>query len=701
MQGFAARGGDWLTGLIEAERGRWFLLWPVAMTAGVVGYFALTLEPPLWGGLAVVAMGLVLCRAVRGWMVPCALCQLGVAVSVGFASAQAASFRAAAVIEIPAKATVITGVVAALEILPNGRRVLLEAPRFDGGSPQGRRVRVRLRAGDAAEIVPGDTLQVRALLARPAPPAYPGAWDLQLEAYFSGLGGYGTALGPSAVVAHPGPGSLALAGRGLREAITSAVLAVLPGSEGAIAATLLTGSSVTIPPADRAAFRDSGLAHLLAIAGLHIGIVMGLVFGAMRMGLAWWPRAALFWPCKAIAAVAALCAGAAYLGLTGAHVPIIRSFAMACLVTLGVLAGRRALSVRGLGLAMAAVVLISPNEVIGVSFQMSFSAVLALIAGYELLRPWLSALHGDGAAWRWLAGHVAALALTSALAGTFSAPYAAYHFGQIQIYFILANMVAVPITAVLVMPAGLIALVLMPLHLGFLALVPMGWGISAILWIARTVAALPAATLMVPHLPGWGLVVFSLGLGVAGIFRTRLRLVGVPLMLLGLVAPVWEVPPDILVSADARLIALRQGGRMLVQKGSGASGFTLDAWRQYWAIPVPQILGCATAHCLLQPRSGGEGAVLVRGAVDEGLCGAGLLISAEPIRLRCPELVTWIDRFTVWREGAQAVWLGASGAVVVSDRSVRGERPWVLGPPLAGKVPAGTVPALVEPLPEE
>ncbi len=701
MQLVASRGGEVLAGLIAAERGRWALWLPVAMTAGAAGYFALREEPPAWTGLAVAGLALTVAVLLRRWVVPLALCQLVVAGGVGFAAAQGASLRQAAVIELPRKATIVRGTVASVDQLPVGRRLLVAGPRFDDGPVQPRAVRIRLRAGDAARLAPGDRVEVRALLSRPAPPALPGGWDLQLEAYFAGLGGYGTALGSVAVTDHPGPGGLAAVGRGVREAITGRILADLPGSAGAIAATLLAGSSVSIPAADRAAFRDSGLAHLLAIAGLHIGIVMGLVFGAVRAGLALSERAALFWPCKAIAAVAALLAGAVYLGLTGAHLPIMRSFAMACLVTLGVLVGRRALSLRGLGLAMAAVVVIAPSEVIGVSFQMSFSAVLALIVGYDLLRPWLSALQGDGAPWRRLVGHVVALALTSALAGTFSAPYAAYHFGQIQIYFILANMVAVPITAMLVMPAGLIALALMPMHLAFLALVPMGWGIAGILWIARGVSALPAATWMVPHVPLWGLAVFSLGLAVCGIFRTRLRLVGVPLMALGLLAALWVRPPDVLVSADARLIALRQGGQMLVQQGSGASRFTLDAWRQFWAVPVAQRLDCVTANCLLRPRPESVGAVLVRGAADAGLCGAALLISAEPIRLRCPVRVRWIDRFTVWREGAQAVWLTPSGVEVVSDRAVRGDRPWVLGPPLAGRVPAGTVPAAVEDLPEQ
>ncbi len=148
---------------------------------------------------------------------------------------------------------------------------------------------------------------------------------------------------------------------------------------------------------------------------------------------------------------------------------------------------------RGLALAATVLMLIAPQEVPDVSFQMSFSAVLALIAGYEALRPWLRRLHGDS--WhRRLASHLVALALTSALAGSASAPYGAYHFGHVQVYFVLANMVAVPLTAMWVMPAGLIALLLMPLHLEALALVPMGWGAQAVVWVARATAALPDAT---------------------------------------------------------------------------------------------------------------------------------------------------------------------------------------------------------------
>jgi competence protein ComEC len=298
-----------------------------------------------------------------------------------------------------------------------------------------------------------------------------------------------------------------------------------------------------------------------------------------------------------------------------------------------------------------------------------------------------------------------ALAPTSALAGIFSAPFGAYHFGHVQLYFVLANMAAVPLTALWVMPAGLISLGLIPLHLEALALVPMGWGIGTILWIGRTVSAWPSAVMAVPHRSAWGLGVLSLGIAWLRLWRSRLRLAGLAAILLGLVSPALERPPDLLVSADARLIALHADAGMFLQKGSGASRVTLEAWQQLWAadgtLPFPVTGGsgggaitCTEAACTL--RAHGEVAMLLRGAGTRDDCAGGLLISARPIRLSCPADVATIDRFSVWRDGAEAVWLDAAGSHILSDRQFRGERPRVPHAPGLGRMAPGLTPALSE-----
>jgi competence protein ComEC len=328
--------------------------------------------------------------------------------------------------------------------------------------------------------------------------------------------------------------------------------------------------------------------------------------------------------------------------------------------------------------------------------------VLALIAGYEALRPWLRRLHGTSWHRRFLA-HLAALALTSALAGTASAPYGAYHFGHVQVYFVLANMVAVPLTALWVMPAGLIALFLMPLHLEVLALVPMGWGAQLVIWVARATAALPVATFRVPHIPAWGLCAFSLGLAWLGLWRSQRRLLGVLVMVGGLVSPVFDHPPDLLVSDDGRLIALRSGQGAFLQQTSGGSKFIRDSWAQYWAVrsfqPMPDgtepVVSCHDDACLLRPYPDRPGAMLARGARHPDFCAqVSVTVSAEPARGLCPR--PWpqlVDRFTVWRNGSAAIWLEAGGARIVTDRDERGDRPWVPPPPKPRKAAAPVLPA--------
>ncbi len=293
--------------------------------------------------------------------------------------------------------------------------------------------------------------------------------------------------------------------------------------------------------------------------------------------------------------------------------------------------------------------------------------------------------------------------LTSTLAGTASAPYGAYHFGHVQVYFVLANMIAVPLTAMWVMPAGLLALLLMPMHLEALALVPMGWGAQAVIWVARATAALPEATLRVSHIPAWGLCLFSLGLAWLGLWRARPRWLGVPLMLAGLASPLLSQSPDLLVSNDGRLIAVRTEDGAFLQQTQGGSRFVRDAWAQYWAVKSFQAMPdglepaivCQQDACLLRPRSDRPGALLARGARHPDFCAdVSVIVSAEPARGLCPR--PWpqlVDRFTVWRNGSAAIWLEPGGARIVTDRSERGSRPWVPPPPKPRKAAAPVLPA--------
>jgi competence protein ComEC len=264
-----------------------------------------------------------------------------------------------------------------------------------------------------------------------------------------------------------------------------------------------------------------------------------------------------------------------------------------------------------------------------------------------------------------------------------------------RIWFVVANMVAVPLTALWAMPAGLIGLALMPFGLDWLAFIPMGWSVQAILWVARTTAALPAATLDVPHMPPWGLATTALGIAWLGLWRSPMRLIGVPAIVLGLLSPMLVRPPDLMVSADARLIAVRAYGQVYLQQIPGASKFTRESWLQYWAAATSRAIpsdgsaangaiSCQKDACMLRPRPLAKAALLVRGALHpDGCSEASVIVSSEPARGLCPR--PWpslVDRFTVWRYGAVAIWLNAHHAYVLTDRAYRGIRPWVPSPPV-------------------
>ena len=222
------------------------------------------------------------------------------------------------------------------------------------------------------------------------------------------------------------------------------------------------------------------------------------------------------------------------------------------------------------------------------------------------------------------------------------------------------------------MPAGLFALVLMPLGLERVALVPMGWALEVVLFVARGVAALPAATVGVPHMPGWGLALVALGLAWLGLWRSAWRLTGLAAVLTGLLSGLASPPADLLVSSDARLIAWRTPP--LVQTRPGFSRFVLDAWSQYWAQPLlatfpedgaPGPIRCDADGCRI--GHAGASVLLARGLRAMECAGAVLVVSAEPAPAVCPSL-PHIDRPVAWRDGAHAVWLRHGEADILSDR---------------------------------
>ncbi|MBF0248410.1 MAG: ComEC/Rec2 family competence protein, partial [Alphaproteobacteria bacterium] len=275
--------------MLEAQRERWPLWLPVMLGVGIGVYFALRFEPPLWSGWvgAAVFAGIAWRAAARGRTLAFLGAVAVTTLAVGFALAGARTWwLAAPVLDREIGPVTVTGQVARVEPTERGRRVTLERLTIPRLSPDRvpRAVRVALY-GTEPDVRPGDWLEVRAELSPPPPPAMPGAFDFQRQSYFQGLGGVGFAYGAPTVVGgapDAGADSLAFAWERGRTAISERILRHEAGETGAVTAALMMGERGAIPEDVLEAMRASGLAHLLAISGLHVGLVAGIVFFAVR-----------------------------------------------------------------------------------------------------------------------------------------------------------------------------------------------------------------------------------------------------------------------------------------------------------------------------------------------------------------------------------------------------------------------------------
>jgi competence protein ComEC len=250
---------------IEAERGRFVLLLPIATGAAILVYFHLKAEPPLWLAVVLPAISLVLVAATWRWPGARFAALLLIAGALGFARAEWRTAALPPMMDVPHGAVIITGRIVAVDPLPVGRRVTLAAASLDGGAACPRALRIRLRNNDPAVLAVGDVVTLRARLFRPDRPAYPGAWDFGRQAFFEGLGASGYALGYVTVTQAPAAPATAAALRRLREAVAANISAVLPVATGSVAVTLLTGFSQAMPAAERQDFIAAGLAHILAV----------------------------------------------------------------------------------------------------------------------------------------------------------------------------------------------------------------------------------------------------------------------------------------------------------------------------------------------------------------------------------------------------------------------------------------------------
>ena len=697
MPAWAARIVTGLSERLAAEGARRLLWLPVFFGAGIGVYFVLKFEPPLWPGVFGVIAGAGLSFALRRYP---AWCEAALALTVftaGFAlMCETARERQAPMLQRHLGPVTVTGRVVDIDLAEKGWRVVVEPDPFAGLAPGDQPHRLRLHIPQTSdELNPGDHVRLKAMLYPVPPQILPGGRDFQRELYFVGIGGVGYTFGGARRItgvdgAPEARGGWAEDLRHLRTGMTRRINAVLPGSTGGVASALITGKRGAIAEEVKQSFRDSGLSHLLAIAGLHLGLVGAFVFFAVRGGLALIPPIALRYPIKKIAAAATLVVLTCYLLISGTAIPTERAFVMNGIVFAAILIDRLRISMRICAIAAAVVLVLDPASLVGVSFQMSFGAVVALVAVYETFGGQLGRILRGRSFLAEIAGYCGAVVITTLVATLGTYPFSIYHFHHIAIYSPLANVVAVPMSALWTLPWGVVTCLLMPLGLERLALIPMGWGIDATIWVAQHVSALPGNVWMTPRLPWAGLLSISLGGLWLCLWRGSWRVWGMVAIVAGFAGMMVTRPPDIIIADVGRFVAARaDDGHYFVSADKGEkmarsflaeeTGEILTDWPE--AGTAPEIgLDCAKASCVYTARGRRVSVITGEAGLPLRCSGVDAVVSQVPAGFRCRSMMPVIDRIDSWRRGAVALWLDADGITVESTNETRGDRPWVPHP---------------------
>ncbi len=669
-----------LQSIVLAQRGHLFGWVPVGLACGIGWYFTRPIEPD-WQVYAMATgvgvSALILARAMplilRPFFIIIALVALGVIV------AGARAHRVGEPVLGWRYYGPIEGRIVAIDRSASDvARLTLDRVVLARVSPSRTPDRVRISLhGDPRYVSPepGMVVMMTGHLSPPSGPVEPGGFDFRRMAWFSGLGAVGYTRTPALLLVPADQGAEGLWVHSQRMAVSAAVQRAISGEAGAFAAAIMTGDRSAMGQDTLRDLRASNLAHLLAISGLHMGLLTGFIFTLVRFGLALLPMVALRWPCRKYAAAAALAVGAGYLTLSGGNVATERAYIMVAVMFVAVLLNRRALTLRAVAIAAIIVLALRPEALSGPGFQMSFAATTALVAVFRVLRRF-----DQSRLPKWLRA-VGAVVISSLVAGLATAPFAAAHFNQFAQLGLIANLLSVPLMGVLVMPAAVLAVCLAPLGLAQVGFVPMSWGLVWILGVADRVAGLDGALSHVKSPGPSALPLIALAGLIMILWQGRLRWTGAVVGLCAAVLWAQTERPALLIAQSGGLIGVIGPEGRDLSKARGDE-FSAEIWLENDGAPVAQDrafarAGMDTVDRISRATVGGRDLLHMTGARNlaalSGCGGADILVTDQEVDAR-PCLV--IDINALRRDGAVAGHVIDGALVLETVRDRTGDRLW-------------------------
>ncbi len=682
---------SWILEQLFAQKDYLFLWVPVFFAFGIAFYFSLPFEPPLILSFILWAFWLSVHFFVNGYRLRMTSFALFLVISGFFAACVHTAVIHTPVLDKRLGTVDVEGIVHSVEPLEEGggSRIIMRELSIERLSSEEtpRLIRLRLRKDD--NVVVGQRISVLASLNPPSSPVVPGGFDFRRYMYFQGIGAVGFIFN-APVILDDAPRSFFNIER-MRQSIAKRIKAALHPEHAGVAMALITGQKNALTDEDRQALRDAGLAHMLAISGLHVGLVSGALFFFLRLVMASFSSFALRYPVKKVAAVCALLGAIFYMVLAGATVPTQRAVLMSAIVFLAVILDRSPISLRLVAFSALIVLIVSPNSLLSASFHMSFAAVTCLIYFYELSRTfWRESYQKTGFV-RKVMLYFIAVCMTTVIASLATAPFALYHFGQVSFIGSLANLVAVPLLAFVIMPFALVSMIFLPLGLEYWPLQIVGFGVEGILQIAHWAAALPHAIIRTPAWSFSGFVMMVLSILWIILWKGWGKALSLPFLMVSFALLHAQTQPNILVASSHKLFLFKFGDHIFASSRR-SDRFVLENWEEFYGLAegsakllpykggvrdVSPLYTCGAEGCRFVMR--GQKISFVRDAyyIGSECAWADVVLSEEPVNKRQCGAQVVIDKFDTWRSGAHALTIVEDGAVHVQNvaQSISG-RAW-------------------------
>lgn len=572
--------------LFEQQYGNLFLWTPVLMAFGAALYFTLPTELPVYAIAILTALTAV---SIVIWHASYILRAIA---TFAFGFVYAAIFTV--VIDTPQMPRnmynrTIRATVQSIDYTPDKARLYIATNANEINAGQNATATVRVSIPLDQELPrPGDTINARVGLFRPATSDAPGTFDFARWAYFNHISATGYLSGWDMIQSgHVGGAN------NIRNRIHNY-------SASKLTDALVLGYKNTLTETERTIWTSAGIAHVWSISGFHMTLVSGWLFAIFYMIFRCIPYITRRIPARIPALCAAWIGLAIYMTIAGTGIATMRAFAMTTLIFAAIIFGRNAISLRNICVAFCIIFLMNPHYVMQPGFQLSFAAVFGII--------WFWGCHDHKIINGKILRAIHTTVMTSVVATLFTAPFVAAHFYSFQLYGLIGNLVLLPIFSFLIMPLVLIGSI--TAAIGFRA--PLGMAETIYdftLRIATTIADLPMASVTMPHISNAAMMFIILGLACLIFIRPthrRENLAAFSICAIAACITVALTPRAVFyATADHELVAFIENKNIEFNKARAANHkFAFDTWKQLngTSVDAPNVRRkCPDGVCLFSP----------------------------------------------------------------------------------------------------